>query len=127
MTALLLLGLMSTEAIVSRGGDPLSLSVGTALRTIRDAMRTPRCRRRRGDLRTELADTIKDTYRRRRSKRARGWAHEKTESPPDAPKIRYGHKIRLDFRKSLPVNHLRIPSPYVPAMVTKSGWILHSS
>lgn len=88
LTALLLLGLMSVEAIIARGRDPLSLSVATALRHVRHAMRTARCWRRRGDLRALLSLAIKDGYRRHGSKTARDWPHKKKESPPGAPKIR---------------------------------------
>jgi len=88
MLALLLLGLMSVEGIVAAGKDPLSWSVAGALRIVRDAMHTPRCWRRRGDLRRLLSAAVQDSYVRRASKRARDWPHKKHEAPPGVPKIR---------------------------------------
>ena len=55
LLALLLLGLMSVEGMIDHGKDPLAWSVAAALRTVRDAMRTPKRWRRRGDLRVLLA------------------------------------------------------------------------
>ena len=88
LVALLLLGLMSVETLVTDGHDPLQLSVALALRVVRLSMRTPRTWRRRGDLRVLLAKAVKDSYRRRGSKKARDWPHKKRESPPGIPKIR---------------------------------------
>lgn len=88
MLALLLMGLMSVEGIVAGGKDPLSWSVAGALRVIRDAMRTSRRWRRRGDLRLLLSAALQDEYTRRASKRARDWPHKKREKPPGTPKIR---------------------------------------
>lgn len=88
LVALLLLGLMSVEALVAAGHDPLGLSVAMALRVVRLSMQTPRRWRRRGDLRVLLAKAVKDGYRRRGSKKARDWPHKKRESPPGVPKIR---------------------------------------
>jgi hypothetical protein len=88
LTALLLLGLMGVDALVSHQRDPSSLSVAAALRKVRFAMRTSRCWRYRGDLRVLLVKAVKDNYNRQGSKTARDWAHKKKESPPGAPKIR---------------------------------------
>jgi len=88
MTALLLLGLMSVAAIVGRGRDPLSCSVAQALRVVRQAMRSPRPRRGRGDLGARLAGAVKDGYRRRASKTAHDYPRKKRESPPGVPKTR---------------------------------------
>ena len=88
MTALLLLGLMSVAAIVGRGRDPLSWSVARALRVVRQAMRSPRPWRGRGDLGARLAEAVKDSYCRRGSKTARDYPRKKRESPPGAPKTR---------------------------------------
>ena len=88
MTALLLLGLMSVAAIVGRGRDPLSWSVAQALRVVRQAMRSPRPWRGRGDLEKRLAEAVKDGYRRQSSKTAHDYPRKKRESPPGAPKIR---------------------------------------
>jgi len=88
LLALLLLGLMSVEGMVAQDEDPLGLSVAAALRTIRDAMRTPRRWRRRGDLRVLLATARKDGYQRHTAKKARNWPHKKREQPPGQPKTR---------------------------------------
>lgn len=88
LTALLLLGLMSVDALVSRQNNPSRFSVAKALGTVRFAMHTPRRWRYRGDIRILLAQAVKDTYSRSSSKKARDWAHKKKESPPGAPKIR---------------------------------------
>lgn len=101
LTALLLLGLMSVEAIVAEGHDPLSLSVATALRHVRHAMRTSRRWRHRGDLRVRLASAVKDSYRRRGSKTARDWPHKKNESPPGEPKTRSATRVELKQAQKL--------------------------
>ncbi len=88
LLALLLLGLMSVEGMIAQDEDPLGLSVAAALRIIRDAMRTPRRWRRRGDLRVLLATARKDGYPRHGAKKARNWPHKKKERPPGQPKTR---------------------------------------
>ncbi len=88
MTALLLLGLMSVQAIVARGRDPLSLSVAAALRAVRQTLRGSGRRMNRGGLSGRLGQAIKDDYRRQGSKKAHDWPHKKREKPPGCPKIR---------------------------------------
>jgi len=88
LTALLLLSLMSVQALVQKNIDPLRLSVAGALRTIRQAMTCYRCWRYCGDLRVRLIHALKDDYRRNGPKQARDWPHKKNEPPPGAPKIR---------------------------------------
>lgn len=88
MMAFLLLGLMTVEGIIERGRDPLSMSVAASLRIVRQAMRTQRRWRYRGDVRILLARARKDEYRRSSSKKARDWPHKKREQPPGRPKIR---------------------------------------
>ena len=88
MLALLLLGLMSVDGIISAGKDPLSWSVAGALRIVRHAMATSQRWRRSGDVRRLLSDAVRDPYVRRASKRARDWPHKKREAPPGVPKIR---------------------------------------
>jgi hypothetical protein len=98
LTALLLLGLMSVEAIVAKGKDPLSLSVAAALRHIRQAMRTSRRWRCQGDLRVQLASAVKDDYQRPSHKAARDWPRKKKEPPPGVPHIRPA--TRTEARKA---------------------------
>lgn len=88
MTALLLLGLMTVQAIVARGRDPLSMSVAQALKVVRQAMRRPWSRRGSRSLDRLWAEAVKDNYRRRSSKKAHDWPHKKNEPPPGTPKIR---------------------------------------
>ena len=79
---------MSVEGMIAQDEDPLGLSVAAALRIVRDAMRTPRRWRRRGDLRVLLATARKDGYPRYGAKKARNWPHKKKERPPGQPKTR---------------------------------------
>ena len=86
---LLLLGLVSVKAIDSRGKDPLCWSLASALRVVRRAMQRPPAYR---TLVRHLADAIKDTYARHRSKKARNWAHKKNDPPPGEPKLRIANE-----------------------------------
>lgn len=88
LIAYLLLGLMSVEALVADGRDPLQLSVAGALRVVRQSMSTSRAWRCLGDLRVLLGRALKDSYQRKSSKKARDWPHKKHESPPGVPRIR---------------------------------------
>ena len=88
LTSLLLLGLMSVQALVQKDIAPLRLSVAGALRMVRRAMASSSSWRYRGDLRIRLVFALKDDYRRTGSKQARNWPHKKTESPPGNPKTR---------------------------------------
>ena len=84
-----LLGLMSVSAIIERGAAPLSWSVALARKLVRAAMRAGLKRSgRTADLSTMLAQTVKDSYQRKGSKKAHDWPHKKKEQPPGAPKIR---------------------------------------
>ena len=88
LTAMLLLGLMSVDALATEQHDPCQLSDAEALRILRHAMWTNQRWRRHGDLRTRLARALKDKYQRRSPKKARDWPHKKKNSPPGPPKIR---------------------------------------
>ncbi|MCC7293082.1 MAG: hypothetical protein IT449_13560 [Phycisphaerales bacterium] len=88
--ALLLWGLMSVQGIIAAGKDPWSGRVAGALRIVREAMRTPRRWRRRGDLRQALTGALQDDCVWTQSKIARDWPHQKHEAPPGVPKIRPG-------------------------------------
>ncbi len=82
---LLLLGLLSVEAIISRGKDPLKMSVALASRVIRRAMAKPPAYR---TLVRCLAAAVTDNYTRHRPKMAWNWAHKKNDPPPGEPKLR---------------------------------------
>jgi hypothetical protein len=82
-----LLGVMTTAAVRSRGGDPLSWSVALARQRLRRALRGAAAGRRR-PLERELAGAVQDGYRREGRKKARHWPHKKRERPPGAPDLR---------------------------------------
>ncbi len=87
MMGLWLLGLITAEAILTRGGDPLAWSAAKARVRVRRSMRRALARRRDRGLVDDLAKATKDGYVRRGSKKARDWPHKKKEKPPGAPKI----------------------------------------
>jgi len=87
MTAILLLGLMSVDALKSADQAPSRLSIAEALRTVRTAMSSNNLWRRNGDLRVLLTSAHKDTYCRRGPKTSRGYPRKKNQSPPKPPNI----------------------------------------
>ncbi|MBE3097354.1 MAG: IS4 family transposase [Planctomycetes bacterium] len=95
------LSLMSVRQIVAAGGDPLALSVATALRQVRLAIRhgprSPKARILLGHLHA----AVKDSYVRRTSKKARDWPHKKTDKPPGLPKIQIATQEQLSQAKAL--------------------------
>lgn len=88
MTAMLLLGLMSVEALSRQRISPSRLSPASALRMVRHSMHPDQPWRHRGDLRVVLNRAVTDVYSRRRPKTARNWPHKKNDPPPGVPKIR---------------------------------------
>jgi hypothetical protein len=83
-----LLGLLTVDPILARGGDPLSWSAAKARKRVRRSMRRALTQRNRDrDLRRDLAWATQDDYVRRGSKAARNWPHKKKEKPPGDPKI----------------------------------------
>jgi hypothetical protein len=88
LLGLWLLGLMSVEAILAHGRDPLLWSAAKARDRVRRSLRRALTRRHpdRG-LARDLAWAMKDGYVRHGSKKSRDWPHKKTELPPGAPKI----------------------------------------
>ena len=94
MMSLWLLCLMSAGAIVKSGKDIRRLSVATALRIVRKAMRAPHTRSGSAGLGRQLTRAVKDSYKRITSKRARAWAHKK-ETQAD----------RRPWARASPTNH----------------------
>jgi hypothetical protein len=95
------LALMSVRQIVAAGGDPLALSVATALRQVRLAIR---CGPRSAKARTLLGRlwaAAKDSYVRRTSKKARDWPHKKKDKPPGLPRIQIATQEQLSQAKAL--------------------------
>lgn len=87
LLGLWLLGLMTATQVIQAGGDPCARSVARARDVVRDALRNQRPQRCRRRLLNQLADAVKDDYRRRRPKAARNYPRKKREKPPGPPKI----------------------------------------
>jgi hypothetical protein len=89
MIGLWLMGLMSVEKIIAAGHVPSNWSVAKSRNSLRRALRGASSGRRpRVGLFEQLACAIKDSYVRKRPKKARDWPHKKRERPPGPPKIR---------------------------------------
>lgn len=95
------LSLMSVHPMLARGGDPLALSVATALRQVRMAIRhgprSPKARILLG----RLHAAVKDSYVRKSSKKARDWPHKKKDKPPGLPRIQIATQEQLSQAKAL--------------------------
>jgi len=85
---LLALGLLMLHGALAMGGQVTKLSVAAALRVLRRAVEAARYGVFFGTFREQLRGALKDSYTRRRSKRARDWPHKKNEPPPGVPKLR---------------------------------------
>ncbi len=85
---ILAMALLMLQGAVAMGARVVRLSVAQALRTIRLAIERLRGRRRMKPFAAQLRRALRDTYERRRSKRARDWPHKKNESPPGPPILR---------------------------------------
>ena len=95
------LAMMSVRQIVAAGGDPLALSVATALRQVRLAIRRgPRSPKARVLL-GHLWAVVKDTYVRKTSKKARDWPHKKKDKPPGLPRVQIATQEQLLQAKTL--------------------------
>jgi hypothetical protein len=83
-----MLRLMTAQARLSAGLDPLRLSVAKALRHVRAMMAEPNRRWRRGDsLDRRLAAAGQDDYQRKGPKQTRDWPRKKRHRSPGAPEI----------------------------------------
>ena len=95
------LSLMSVHQILAAGGEPLTLSVATALHRLRLAIRhgpgSPKARFLLGGLHA----AVKDSYVRRSSKKARDWPHKKKDKPPGLPRIQIASQEQLSQAKAL--------------------------
>ena len=101
VTGLWGLTLMSVHQVLVGGGDPLALSVATALRHVRMAIRHgPRSPKARLLLR-RLRAALKDSYVRRTSKKARDWPHKKKDKPPRPPRIKIATQEQLSQAKAV--------------------------
>lgn len=86
MVGLWLLGLISVQEIKAAGEDPQRWSPAQALRVVRQACNGTLGAG--GSLHEHVAGSLKDTYKRTRSKKARHWPHKKKEKPPGEPPAR---------------------------------------
>lgn len=85
---ILAMALLRLHAAVVMGAQMSRMSVAALLRVIRRAMEAVRCGLSSTWIVEALNRSVKDTYRRRSSKRARDWPHKKNESPPGPPNLR---------------------------------------
>lgn len=83
-----LLGLVTAQAQAEAGKDPRRLSLAQALKSIRTLLLHSTRRCRPWHLRKRLASAVIDSYKRRSSKKARGWPHKKCDPSPGLPKLR---------------------------------------
>jgi hypothetical protein len=86
--AIVAMGLLRLHAAMVLGARMEQMSVAAVLRVIRRAVEAVRHGERTVWLWAQLLAALRDTYHRRKSKRARNWPHKKTESPPNPPKFR---------------------------------------
>jgi len=97
-----LLGLLTVERIVARGGDPLRWSAAKARDRVRCSLRRALSRRHQDRaLAADLSHATQDSYARSGSKQARDWPHKKKEKPPGEPKIQSATAEQLRAMKRL--------------------------
>jgi hypothetical protein len=94
------LAMMSVRQIVVGKGDPLALSVATALRRVRLAIRHGPCSPKARILLGRLHTVVKDSYVRRTSKKARDWPHKKKDKLPGLPRIQIATQEQLSQVKA---------------------------
>ena len=93
------LGYLSVSAVLAEGKDPLSCSVALALATVR---RCARCNAAgAGDLQTQLAAALKDSYIRTAPKASRNWPRRKRCKPPGRPRLRRATKAEIKMAQDL--------------------------
>ena len=82
-----LMGLLGVQDAVRRGQDPLALSPGGILGTLRSLACRPHLRGGLRTFRRQLRPCVKDQFERHTAKCRVRWATKKNEHPPTAPKI----------------------------------------
>jgi hypothetical protein len=99
-----LLQCISVGNILAKRGDPLRWSAARARQRVRRSMRRAlKARNNDRRLAHDLAQTLKDEYQRRGSKKARNWPHKKKEKPPGAPKIQLANAEQKRAAKRLKI------------------------
>jgi hypothetical protein len=106
VAALWILGLMTVSELIDAGKPPGDISVASALRVVREAMRQDRRCCAKGRVRRGLAKAARDDYRRTRPRKARHWPHKKREKPPGEPKIKTA--TRAEIRQAHQVKRQRV-------------------
>jgi hypothetical protein len=105
---LVALGLLMLHGALAMGAHVTKLSVAAVLRVLRRAIERVRYNVSSGTFRAQLRGALKDSYTRRRSKRARDWPHKKNEPRPGPPQLRtpsFKEKARIHaFEKALSKN-----------------------
>jgi hypothetical protein len=101
VAGLWMLGLMSVQRLLASGQPPGRWSVAKSLAAVRQAMRRIDKSCRRGVLAEALAQAVKDSYVRRRSKTARHWPHKKKDKPPGVPKYRIAEASEVRLAQEL--------------------------
>jgi Transposase DDE domain len=101
MMGLWLLCLMAVGAIGKSAKQVRRLSVATALRTVRKAIRAPIRRSGRAGLGRQLAKAVIDSYVREKSKRARAWPHKKKPKPIGDPVARIADELQIQQAREL--------------------------
>jgi hypothetical protein len=86
MAGLWMLQLLSVERMIATRQLPHRYSPASSLRVLRRALRGKR--RKRCSLQTELTGAVKDTYRRKGSKKARHYPKKRPQRPPGEPRAR---------------------------------------
>lgn len=112
MLGVWLMALMTVEALVDKGCDPLLASFAKARDAVRRAMRrahgAPHPRRTARSVRSfqqELRDALKDCYTRTSSKTARNYPRKKKETPPGPPKIKPATEKQRQRAQQLAAQH----------------------
>jgi hypothetical protein len=105
MAGLWMLQLLGVLRMMQSGKSPHSYSPARSLRILQQAMRGRRQNRR--SLKTELTNAARDEYRRRGSKAARHYPHQRPQRPPGEPIAR----MACDQEKQLAQRILEQPPP----------------
>jgi hypothetical protein len=96
-----MLGLMSVQKILADGGQPVKWSVAASLRVVRRSIKQGQTPRRGPALGQQLSECVKDSYVRRRSKKARHWPAKKKEKPPGDPRARNATEAEVQAAQRL--------------------------
>jgi len=105
MAGLWMMQMISVKKMLESKRQPHRYSPASSLRVLRRAMSGRR--RKRRSLAMELADAVKDEYRRKGSKKARHYPHKRPQRPPGEPLARRASRLEKRLLQML----LRQPPP----------------